>query len=313
MNTFLLRWLGFFFACLEIIILVLSITIFVQRLGTGLLSSLFLGLQCIHVVAPFTLFAAISVDNNKYAVQGSNVLYCFVALLDLVATLITLFIPKAFPGELYWWTVGLNLTFFLLDCAIILMLTAYNIDVSQRLRIGQQVVLQDKKSEYLARQEVWLPTRRVFKLKRLLARTWKAGLVVYMLYMTAAIIENIFSLRMTWILLTSVPYLWSWPFLNVVVGPGGESNEDPEPWINTRPHGTVIMTYALLIAGLLGVIASITGTIWYWPVRTLSVVLSSITVSFLGLLALFHIWTVIQMIRLDVAVKNSESSDKKRN
>lgn len=306
METIAARWAGGILAFLELGVLVFTIVIFTLRLGSGLLASAILGAQCLHLIVPFTLLAAISVDDNKYAIQGANVLYCFVGLLDLVIVLVTALFPKSFEGELYWWSIGLHLTFFVIDCIIVIVLTAYNKAVSTNLRVGQQQVLKEQGSEYLAKQNVWLPSRRVFKLKRILARTWKVGVVVYLLYMTAAIIENIFSLRMTWILIASIPYLWSWPFVNVLVGPGGESGEDPEPWVKHRPSGVNTITFLLIWTGICGLGVSIAGTAYYWPKSTLSVVLSSITISFLILLVLFHIWTMLQMLRLDAAISKSQ-------
>lgn len=291
---------------IEFLTTFVSFTIFSLRFQVGLIPSILFGFQCIHLISPFTSFAAIAVDDNKYAIQGANVLYCFVLLVDLIGIFLTLFYPYGFKGEIYWWVLTVGLSYFVFDIINILLLTGYNKVVSANLRVGQQQVLKEQGSEYLAKQNVWLPSRRVFKLKRILARTWKIGLVVYLLYMTAAIIENIFSLRMTWILIASIPYLWSWPFVNVLVGPGGESGQDPEPWVKNRPSGVNTITYMLIWTGICGLCASIAGTAWYWPKSTLSVVLSSITISFLSLLVLFHIWTMIQMARLDAAISKSQ-------
>lgn len=306
METHAAQWIGKILAVLELIGLVFTIVVFTLRLGSGLLASAILGAQCLHLITPFTLLAAVAVNDNKYAIQGANVLYCFVVLLDLVIVLVTGFFPKSFAGELYWWSISVHLTLFVFDCIVVIVLTAYNKAVSTNLRVGQQQVLKEQGSEYLAKQNVWLPSRRVFKLKRILARTWKVGLVVYLLYMTAAIIENIFSLRMTWILIASIPYLWSWPFVNVLVGPGGESGEDPEPWVKHRPSGVNAFTFLLIWIGMGSLGVSIAGTLYYWPKSTLSIVLSSITGGFLGLLILFHAWTMLQMLRLDAAISQSQ-------
>lgn len=308
MNTNGLRVLGGILAFLELVTILWTIIIFALRLGTGIIPSLILGAQCIHLISPVTLLAAVSVSDNKYAINGANVLYCFVALVDVTTVIVTVLYPRAFRGELFWWSIGLHLTLFVVDAIVIVILTYYNKEVSAQLRRSQQEVLQKEGSEYLAKQNVWLPSRRVFKVKFILSRTWKIGIFFYLIYVSMAIIENIFSLRMTWTLLVTVPYLWEWPFINILVGPGGETGQDPEPWVKHRPSGVSTVTYFLVIVGSTGLILSAVATVLYWPSGQTAQILSSITISFLLFLILLNVWTLLQMTRLDVALARSQKN-----
>lgn len=240
------------FFLLELLVLDTFIAIvYLSRLRNSLVVSFLFGLQALHFLLPFAGIACLLDPLNKFAVLGAHASYILALFLDGIAFVLVLVVKNVFKGEVAKWALGITGSALALDGVVLVFITGYHIEVIKAVRRFTQKALHDSVSNLEADVVYFLPTREVYRLRRLFARLWVVAMILYLLFLVFFILKSILTLKASYAVLPSLTVLWSFPIINVLVGPGGKGT-DPEPYIRSPNNPAIAVTYLTLGAGILG-------------------------------------------------------------
>ena len=256
------RWPLFFLLFLELFALNIFIVVaYGLRANNSSLIPFLIGLQSIHFYLPFVGFATLIAPFNKYAARGASVSYLFAIIADSIALIIVEVFKRSLSGEIRAWAEAITGTALGIDVLMFFLLLINNGMVTRAARKNYADKVRQAGSYYEADQQFFLPIKKVFKLKRMIARAWVVTLIFYICFYACFLILGIIGMRTSLAIIPSVAFIWSWPMINIVVGPGGKGT-DPEPYVRDSMSAELLLTKLLMIVGIVGL--CVTGIWIFW-------------------------------------------------
>ena len=290
---------------LEIVVLDIFLGItYGLRLKNALVVSGLFGLQSLHFWIPMTGIASIMAPTNKFAVLGAHASYILALFFDAIALVLVLAFKNVFEGEVSSWALAITISALAIDVTVLSFITGYHIEVTNNIKKYVKGALQRAGSYYNADVKFFLPTKIVFRLRRAIARAWIVSMIFYLLFFASFVFQNILDLRASFAIIPSFSVLWSFPFINVVVGPGGKST-DPEPYVRVHPSSVAFFTYFIIAIGLTGM--TTTGIWMFFSYRVgmllLTKILYSVSYGFLLICFVSQFITLMSLFRLGSALQ----------
>lgn len=266
------------------------------RLRNSLVVAGLFGLQSLHFWIPMAGIASILAPTNKFAVLGAHASYILAFFFDLIALVLVIVFKNVFEGAVASWALAITISALAIDVVVIIFITGYHIEVTLNIKDYVKGALEQAGSYLQADIQFFLPTKRVFRLRRAIARAWIISAIFYILFFTSFVFQNILDLRVSFAIVPSFAFLWSFPLVNVVVGPGGKGT-DPEPYIKTHPSSVSFFAYFIIAWGLAGMVATGIWMFFSYNVKMLLLTKIIYTISY-GFLLFTFLSQLIMLISL---------------
>lgn len=229
--------------------------VYSMRMSNSILVPILIGIQSLHYYIPMAGLASLMDPLNKFAVLGAHVSYILALFLDIIALVLVLSFHKVFEGEVITFLEIIAISAVSIDGVVLILMVIYHSSVVKNIRADIRAKLRDADGYYQADQKFFLPDKKVFRLRRLIARGWVTALIFFACFCLFFLLTSFLRLTAPVALLPSVAFLWGWSAINVVVGPGGKGS-DPEPYIKDGYSGEMMLAKIVQWAGVVGLVAS---------------------------------------------------------
>jgi hypothetical protein len=239
------------------------------RQDLNLVPTIIFGLTWIHVIGIMVLAAAVSVSGDRYIAEGLNVIYGFIAIIDAISLALIATYPRSFSSSEYRvWTLSASIALLVVSVSIYIFSLIFWGDAVRKNNQKYREGIAKYGSEFNAKQQEWNSTKIGYFARFTISGLSRTAIITWLFFAGIAILRNMIQLRPTWFLLTSLPYLWAWPWLSAVTGPVADVPMDPEPYVRTPGHSAIIGSYVFLGVGILAVAVSTGGVFWHTAFTT---------------------------------------------
>jgi hypothetical protein len=269
------------------------------------------GLTWIHVIGIMVLAAAVSVSGDRYIAEGLNVIYGFIAIIDAISLALIATYPRSFSSSEYRvWTLSASIALLVVSVSIYIFSLIFWGDAVRKNNQKYREGIAKYGSEFNAKQQEWNSTKIGYFARFTISGLSRTAIITWLFFAGIAILRNMIQLRPTWFLLTSLPYLWAWPWLSAVTGPVADVPMDPEPYVRTPGHSAIIGSYVTLGGGILAVAVSTGGVFWHTAFTTSLVsILDFVCISLLLGMLVLNIVLFVLVAPYDLLLKSETNKD----